>query len=67
MIVLVCGRDPESYRHDIKKCGRFQICAMGTQIVPDMELEFVGPDGGIVSDDIRDCASEIALAAETEE
>ncbi|MDG1464647.1 MAG: hypothetical protein P8Q20_06095 [Acidimicrobiales bacterium] len=29
--------------------------------------EFVGPDGGIVSDDIRDCASEIALAAETEE
>ncbi len=29
--------------------------------------EFAGPDGGIVTDDIRDCASEIALAAETEE
>ena len=28
--------------------------------------EFVGPDGEIVSDDIRDCASQIALAAETE-
>ena len=29
--------------------------------------EFVGPDGRIVTEDIRDCASEIALAAETEE
>ncbi len=29
--------------------------------------EFTGPDGGIVTDDIRDCASEISLAAETEE
>ena len=29
--------------------------------------EFVGPDGRIVTEDIRDCASEIALAAEAEE
>ena len=29
--------------------------------------EFAGPDGGFVTDDIRDCASEIALAREDEE
>ena len=72
------GRSPDQIREANEQFIELAGCLRGkgwtvSDPVPDAEgslgpgEDFQSPDGGIVSDDIRDCASEIALAAETEE